>query len=293
MVMRRGGAGRGAVMTTGSGQILYKGRSRDDKLMDWVKRKRLKQVLRNQRRHREEILERKQFEKQKGIIAAIVLSTALQDGDFEADQARVEAALREYDLKSATNKSAAFAELERKLWIPPRIRNSEGLSDGLIPLAPDFVDTPEVRAERRRLRLQAGAVPGRGAIYDAIHPPPPGAASMAERVRGSWADDESSDETSAPDFDAATYIEPSVYAFPQGDAENPHRPGAEWGKAAIEAMGLHVETQTTLDMEKDFVIDPHEDARCVCVCVCVCVCGVHTHTRTHKHTHTPHTLSLS
>ena len=43
-------------------------------------------MLRNQRRHRDEIRERKQFEKQKGIISAIVISTALQDGDYEADQ---------------------------------------------------------------------------------------------------------------------------------------------------------------------------------------------------------------
>ena len=138
---------------------MHVGKGRDD-VLEWVKRKRLKQVLKNQRRHREEIFERKQLEKQKSVIAALVVSASLQDEDYHADQARVAEALREYDIKSRSNESAAFAELERRLWIPPRVRDPEGLADSLVPLAFDFVDTPEVRAERRRLREQFGAVPG-------------------------------------------------------------------------------------------------------------------------------------
>ena len=100
-------------MMTRSGQVMHAGKGKDD-VLEWVKRKRKKQVMRNQRRHREEILERKQLEKQKGIIAAIVISTALQDDDFRADQLRVVEALQEYDIQSRLNKTAAVQVLERK-----------------------------------------------------------------------------------------------------------------------------------------------------------------------------------
>ena len=100
-------------MMTRSGQVMHVGKRKDD-ILEWVKRKRKKQVMRNQRRHRDDILERKQLEKQRGIIAAIVISTALQDDDFRADQLRVVEALQEYDIQSRRNKTAAVEVLERK-----------------------------------------------------------------------------------------------------------------------------------------------------------------------------------
>jgi len=39
--------------------------------------------------------------------------------------------------------------------------------------------------------------------------------TFTHRVKGSWAEDCSSDENSAPDYDALTYIDPSIFAFPQ------------------------------------------------------------------------------
>ena len=61
---------------------------------------------------------------------------------------------------------------------------------------------------------------GRGALHDALRPLPPDGDPMAERVRGSWADAESSDENSAPDFDLLTFIEPSIYKLPQARRRN-------------------------------------------------------------------------
>jgi hypothetical protein len=248
--------GKGGMLMTAGGRIMHAGKGKDD-VMEWVRRKRRKQVLRNQRKHRQEIQETKQFAKQKGILAAIIISSVLDDADTRADDLRVHQALKDYESASRINKTAAVADLERKLWIPPRVRDPEGLADPLIPLGMDFVDTPEVRAERRRLRLKQGAVPGRGAFTDVLYPPPPD--SMDERVKGTW-DSDSSDENSAPDWDACTYIEPSIYACPEGDRENPHREGAEWGKQVLEAMGYNIKAQTSLDMDKALSLDPHEEA---------------------------------
>ena len=227
-------------MVTGGGRMIYAGKGKDD-VLAWVKRKRLKQVLRNQRKHREEIQQEKQLDAQQRVIAAIVMSTALQDSDMQADDERIVAALKQYDTDARTNKSAAWAELERKLWIPPRIRDSDGLSHTALPLPLDFIDTPEVRAERRRQRLWAGAVPGRGVLHDQVYPPGTCVDSpqtLHSRVKGAWDEEESSDENSAPDYDAATYIDPSVYALPQGDVASPHREGAEWVKEVVEVQWL-------------------------------------------------------
>jgi len=151
---RGGRGGRGGVMVTSGGRVIHKGKTRDD-VLEWVKRKRLKQVLKNQRKHREEIQDNKQTTKQKGILAAIVISERLQDDDYFADQQRVQEAIDEYDINSKTDEAAAFVELERKLWIPPRVRDADGLSDQIVPLALDFVDTPETRAEVTSLRPRA------------------------------------------------------------------------------------------------------------------------------------------
>ena len=101
---------------------------------------------------------------------------------------------------------------------------------------------------------------------------------MAERVRGDW-DESSSEENSAPDWDMLTYIEPSLYACPEGDRLNPHREGAEVGKQFLEGLGWNVKAQTSLDMDKPLSVDPQlEAAECytdrdtlttqlqVCVC---------------------------
>jgi hypothetical protein len=104
---RGGRGGRGDVMVTGAGRMVYAGKGKDD-VLEWVKKKRLKQVLRNQRKHREEILEKKQLDKQTGILSAIVLSQALEDQDYYVDQQRVYDALKQYDLDSRYNETEVW-----------------------------------------------------------------------------------------------------------------------------------------------------------------------------------------
>ena len=142
--MTRRGRGRGGgsrALVTGGGRLQHLGKSKDD-VLEWVRQRRRKQVMRNQRRHREEIRDRKQLAKQSGILAAIALSARLNDEDAAADDERVAAALAEYDRQKRTNKTAAFAALERKLWIPPRVRDPTGFSDPVLPMTFDFADTP-------------------------------------------------------------------------------------------------------------------------------------------------------
>ena len=142
--MTRRGRGRGGgsrALVTGGGRLQHLGKSKDD-VLEWVRQRRRKQVMRNQRRHREEIRDRKQLAKQSGILTAIALSARLNDEDAAADDERVAAALAEYDRQKRTNKTAAFAALERKLWIPPRVRDPTGFSDPVLPMTFDFVDTP-------------------------------------------------------------------------------------------------------------------------------------------------------
>eukprot|EP00960_Hanusia_phi_P069659 767138-Hanusia_phi.AAC.5 len=215
-------------------------------LLEYKKRKRLKQVRRKQRQEREEILRSKQERKEIGILSAIALSARLRDEDTLNDLLRLKKAAKKFLKDSLVNETTAAEEFERALWVPPRVREPSGASESLIALPWDFEDTPENRRARREYRKLHNISKYKGLFCEL---------DEYERME----DDDSTEEVSAPDFDKAIYFDRSIYENPEGDKKNPHRVGASWGKEVLERLGAEVVSQTSLDMDRPLVFDPLEE----------------------------------
>ena len=219
-------------------------------LLEYKKRKRLKQVRRKQRQEREEILRTKQERKEIGILTAIALSARLQDEDTLADLRRLNEAGKKCLRDCLVNETAAIEEFERALWIPPRVREASGASESLVALPCDFEDTPENREARREYRRRYNISKHMGLCFEPQQP---------RSKLDAMVDEDSSEEVSAPDFDKAIYFDRSIFEHPEGDKNDPHREGAEWGKQFLESIGAEVASQTSLDMDRPLVFDPLEE----------------------------------
>ena len=167
-------------------------------LAEYIRKKRDKQIRRNQRKHREEIIETRDEEKQLKKVSDLLWSAHLRDDvsssrslpiriecnlhsslpfqpathtrlprsqDTANEHERVTEALRRYSASCAAAErrrrpaeraeaeAEALRELERELWVPPRVQAVTGLSDDLSALPWDFAPTPGAcAATRTRVR---------------------------------------------------------------------------------------------------------------------------------------------
>ena len=264
-----GGGGRQLVLTAprkGGGLMSQRRTMGQRALTEYIQKKRAKQQRRNLRKQREEVLGDKTAEKELKKISAMLWSAHLKDEDTEVDRARVAAAIKRYQLAEAAgaDPSENFRTLEEELWKPPRVRQVSGLSEDLSTLPWDFPPTPEVYAQRRAYRERMNMTGGRLLFIDNDEQSFPLFGSVEELTKKRPREgtrpltEEEDDEISAPDIEALTYIEPSIFACPEGDVENPHRaPGP--GKALIESTGSTVKAQTTKDVQKPLTFDPLDE----------------------------------
>lgn len=192
-------------------------------------------------------------------IASILFNAYCADNETYSQLTRLKEAMDQYKAglaKDPSHADALLGSLSQAFQVPPRSRNAELMGDGVCDLDWDFEPTRENIERRRNLRKKLGLSKGKTLVLhldpDYNHQPPEGGG-------GDGGEEDYDYEVSAPDVDAASYIEPSIFKCPEGDRERPHRkPGPV--KEFLEAIGANVECQTSKRVNEDeLAFDPLEE----------------------------------